>query len=282
MIAGFLAAAMTALTPSTASLPPPTVRAGERVFPDARPALWVVNDHDTVIFLFGTFHALDGQSEWFNDEVKTAFSASNELILETLVPKMPPMPVVRAPVPQAFRPGAPVGPVGPVAGSASFLSTSKMVMSAGKTRGMSTDKGADTILRAAAEESGKQVGGLESFEYQLRMFGSMRTNTPTPKNPEEAAKVSAALAAMLEKLQDAWNRGDIESFAPMLEDMRVRSPEVYKLLFADRNARWAGWIAQRLQQPGTVFVAVGAGHLAGRDSVQSKLSEAGIRSARIN
>ena len=73
-----------------------------------------------------------------------------------------------------------------------------------------------------------------------------------------------------------------KSFAPMLEQMRTNSPESYRRLFAERNARWAGWIAQRLQHPGTVFVAVGAGHLAGRDSVQLKLAQAGVRSARIN
>ena len=43
--------------------------------PDADPALWVVRDADTTIYLFGTFHLLDGRP-WFNDEVKTAFDAS--------------------------------------------------------------------------------------------------------------------------------------------------------------------------------------------------------------
>ena len=41
--------------------------------PDVDPAMWVVKDPDTTIYLFGTFHALDGKSAWFNDEVKTAF-----------------------------------------------------------------------------------------------------------------------------------------------------------------------------------------------------------------
>lgn len=255
---------------SLSGFPPPTVRPGDPVFPDARPAIWVVNDHDTVIYLFGTFHALDGQTEWFNDEVMTAFSASDELVLETIVPAAPAAP----PAPQA------VPPVAPVAGSASFLSTSRLVMSAGRSRGMSTDKGADTILRKAAEESGKPVGGLESFDFQIGMFSSM----PAPENARaaQAPQVKAALALVLERLQIAWERGDVESFAPMLEQMRTSSPESYRRLFAERNARWAGWIAQRLQRPGTVFVAVGAGHLAGRDSVQLKLAQAGVRSARIN
>ena len=56
--------------------------------PDADPALWVVRDDDTTIYLFGTFHLLDGRP-WFNDEVRTAFDASHELVLEAIIPENP-------------------------------------------------------------------------------------------------------------------------------------------------------------------------------------------------
>jgi uncharacterized protein len=270
MIAALLAAALTTSVPAE-----PVAQA---LVPNARPALYVVNDEDTVIYLFGTFHALDGKSEWFNDEVRTAFSGSDELVLETIVPSFL---LKKPPVQRAPRQGMGLQPVGPYAGSASFLTTSKTVMSAGRSRGMSTDQGADAILREAAEEVGKPVGGLESFEFQLNMFAKM-PGAKAPANPEEEARTKAAVSAMLERLQASWNRGDIEGFTPMLLQMEASSPETYKLLFNDRNGRWAQWIARRLQQPGVVFVAVGAGHLAGKDSVQAKLGQYGIRSARIN
>ena len=92
----------------------------------------------------------------------------------------------------------------------------------------------------------------------------------------------AALSAALAQLQDAWVRGDMATFVPMLEQMRLQSPEAYRTMFSERNARWASWIAGRLQEPGTVFVAVGAGHLAGRDSVQAQLAAIGIGAYRIN
>ena len=40
----------------------------------------LVKDEDTTIYLFGTFHALDRKSDWFNDEVKSAFDRSRKLI----------------------------------------------------------------------------------------------------------------------------------------------------------------------------------------------------------
>ena len=269
MIAALIAAAMSTSAPAE----PPA----QASLPDARPALYVVNDEDTVIYLFGTFHALDGKSEWFNDEVRTAFGRSDELILETLIPSVLQKPPVQRLAPQ----GMGLQPVGPFAGSASFLTTSKTVMSAGRSQGMSTDHGADAVLREAADEIGMPVGGLESFEFQLGMFAKMPGAKP-PSDPEAAERTKAAVAAMLTSLQTAWNRGDIESFAPMLEQMQAKSPETYRLLFNDRNGRWAQWIARRLQQPGVVFVAVGAGHLAGKDSVQHKLGTYGIRTARVN
>ncbi len=49
----------------------------------------------------------------------------------------------------------------------------------------------------------------------------------------------------------------------------------------DRNARWATWIKQVWPSPAPVFIAVGAGHLAGNDSVQAQLAKQGIKAQRI-
>src|SRR4051795_13150376 len=57
---------------------------------NADPAIFVVHDGDTTVYLFGTFHALDSKTEWFNDQVKDAFEQSVELVLETLRPEGPP------------------------------------------------------------------------------------------------------------------------------------------------------------------------------------------------
>ncbi|RZL56533.1 MAG: TraB/GumN family protein, partial [Sphingomonas sp.] len=59
---------------------------------------------------------------------------------------------------------------------------------------------------------------------------------------------------------------------------RLRSREVPR---TDRNARWATWIKQRMARPGTVFIAVGAGHLAGPESVQAQLAKLGVKAERV-
>lgn len=245
-----------------------------------KPALWMVTDGDTTIYLFGTFHALDGSTNWFKDGVKSAFQASDQLVLETVLPKPGAFSIPRTAVPaRHLTAGAGLAP------PASFAASTQMVMNAGRRRGMSAAQGADAALRLAAEGSGKPVAGLESFEFQINMFSSLRPPTsaqqPTPAQAQDPASM-AALSAALAQLQDAWVRGDMTTFVPMLEQMRLQSPEAYRTMFAERNARWASWIAGRLDQPGTVFVAVGAGHLAGSDSVQSQLAAIGVGSYRIN
>ena len=241
---------------------------------NADPAIFVVRDADTTVYIFGTFHALDGQAQWFNDQVKDAFEKSNELVLETLIPEAPVGPV-------ALRPQIRM----PTVASASFLATTRMAINAGKTQGMQVGNGADMVLRHEAELEGKPVLGLETLESQLNMFTRMPATAAAPV-PQPGASVPASsmdsLSKSMSEMQSAWKRGDQAVFVKMLEQLKQGSPDTYRMLFTERNARWADWIAGRMQTPGTVFVAVGAGHLAGKDSVLVRLAEMGITSTRVN
>ena len=67
----------------------------------------------------------------------------------------------------------------------------------------------------------------------------------------------------------------------MLAQLRAASPDTYRMMFTERNDRWADWIRARMRSPGTVFVAVGAGHLAGPDSLLVRLAERGLPSRRV-
>ncbi|MEO5611631.1 MAG: TraB/GumN family protein, partial [Sphingomicrobium sp.] len=166
--------------------------------------------------------------------------------------------------------------------NASFLASTRLAITAGRARGMKADNGADMVLRRAAEASGKPVEGLESFEFQLNMFSRIpQQAAPSARSTQDVSSVGN-LAIVMGQLQSAWNRGDPEIFTSMLDQMRTNSPESYDVMFVQRNTNWANWIARRMQSPGTVFVAVGTGHLAGPDSIQAKLAQRGVRSSRIN
>jgi uncharacterized protein YbaP (TraB family) len=271
-----LAAMITGAWPATVAALPATAPLAAPAQPG--PALWVVSDSDTTIYLFGTFHALDGRAQWFNRGIKAAFDASDVLVLETLVPEDPAelhAVLSRNSLLEEPKVGDPVISSNK---APSFVASAGQAMAAGRSMGMSVDQGADAVLRRAANAAGKPVDGLETFDFQLRMFGSL----PAPPARAKASPGAGNMSNMLSYMQSAWARGDSNTFASVLGNVRMQSPAAYKTLFADRNAHWAGWIAERMQQPGTVFVAVGTGHLIGHDSVQAKLAERGIASARIS
>lgn len=259
VLAASLAAAIPATTPA----------------PSDEPAMFVVRDADTTIYIFGTFHALDGQSQWFDNRVRDAFEQSNELVLETLIPEGP----------------APVSAIAPrlrsptVTASASFLATTRMAINAGRAQGMQVDNGADMVLRHQAEAEGKSVEGLETLQLQLDMFNRMPPApalTPTSRAARSPQTEMQGLSQAMTEMQAAWKRGDQSVFARMLNQLQAASPDTYRMLFVERNDRWADWIRARMQTPGTVFVAVGAGHLAGKDSLLVRLAERGIPSQRAN
>jgi uncharacterized protein YbaP (TraB family) len=234
----------------------------------ATPALWEIRDADTTIYLFGTFHTLDGHTVWFGDKVREAFDASGELMLETIVPDPAVIHAARGRVIETSADGS--------TRLKPFIAQTQVVVSQGRSAGLSVENGADTVLRRVAEDEGKSVGGLERFEDQLNTLASIPSPTSSAAQPS-----ASAVSVTVNDLLSAWTTGNTGAFSTMLAGFEAKSPVAYRMLIADRNAKWGQWIADRLEQPGTVFVAVGTGHLTGKDSVQQWLAARGISSFRV-
>jgi uncharacterized protein YbaP (TraB family) len=117
------------------------------------------------------------------------------------------------------------------------------------------------------------------------MFNRMPDAAPpaaaVPGTPVGNA-ASIGLQKAMAEMQTAWKRGDQSVFVRMLGQVERSSPDTYRMMFVERNVHFAEWIAARMQKPGVVFVAIGAGHLAGKDSVLVRLAERGIESQRVN
>src|SRR3546814_6830335 len=72
-------------------------------------------------------------------------------------------------------------------------------------------------------------------------------------------KIKPKLDAMVAE----WLEGDADALAELMND-GLDDHELAEALLYQRNREWAQWLEERLATPGAVFVAVGAGHLAGR------------------
>jgi uncharacterized protein YbaP (TraB family) len=143
--------------------------------------------------------------------------------------------------------------------------------------GFSSEEGVERSLSAGYS---KPVKGLETVEQQFGFFDQLSEGaqrallTGLIDDPAEAKKQFEAMLA-------AWRSGDTKAIARTFDSEKALSPELRQVLMAKRNANWADWLAKRLDQPGTVLVAVGAGHLAGKGSVQELLKARGLTATRV-
>jgi uncharacterized protein YbaP (TraB family) len=146
--------------------------------------------------------------------------------------------------------------------------------------GKTGEQGAEAIITKAAKAANKPVDQLETLEFQLSMFDAL-PEAEQIKLLEYGAATMKDAPALFTRMTKLWNDGDAEGFAALINEMQSQSPALHEMLLAKRNATWAKWIENRMKTPGTVFVAVGAGHLAGKDSVQDYLAKTGIKTARV-
>jgi uncharacterized protein YbaP (TraB family) len=267
---------------------------------DADPALWVVKDEDTTVYLFGTVHVLKPGLGWFDEAVKDAFDKSDELVLEVVLPEDPaeaaqtmiPMAIDQSgrPLSSRLAPGdfeayrAAMESVGLPAQQFDifepwFPAMTLSVLPLSKL-GYDPEQGAEKQLTRFAKQAGKPIEGLETLTEQIGFFDTL---------PEmsQIAFLNAVvrdldkLGPTLDTLVVQWAKGDTEALAATMNDSLVTTPELAEALLYSRNARWADTVATRMERPGTVFVAVGAGHLAGHKSVQDYLQQRGLTAERI-
>ena len=122
---------------------------------------------------------------------------------------------------------------------------------------------------AAVREASSRTLGMRHFDVQLMGGAALHLGN--------IAEMKTQFNSML----SAWVRGDVDAIARTFNEDMAASPELRAALIGRRNANWANWIERRMQSPGSVLVAVGAGHLAGHDSVQRYLESKGYRVRRI-
>ena len=262
----------------------------------AHPALWVVKDADTTIYLFGTVHLMPSDASWHSPELDRAMANSRTLYIELTdddpanmaalvlrhgMDAAHPLSSQLSPS-EAHRLGLLANKLGVPGGMQTlnvmrpWLAALTLAVTPLLKAGLDPEHGVDKQLKAQMSGAGKPVLGLETAEQQIRFLADM------PRAIELALLRSTMRDAnkgtfRLTELIDAWKAGDVDSIARIgNDDMRRHEPKLYQLLLVQRNQVWATKIAAMLQQPGTVFIAVGAAHLAGPDSVQAQLQKFGI------
>ncbi|MEA3037380.1 MAG: uncharacterized protein QOH04_3182 [Sphingomonadales bacterium] len=266
----------------------------------AHPAMWKLADADTTIYLFGSFHLLPKGLAWRTPAFDRALGSSDVLVLEianlddqmaiaqTLMtlgisPGLPPL-AERVPAEKRDALKAMIAESGiPDALLDRMETWAAGLMLTGvefKRLGLDPDSGVERTLGAAWKANGKPVEGLETAEQQFGFFDRLSEDSQRKflvallDTPDKSKREFAEMLT-------AWETGDVDGIARSFDDETQMSAELREALMKQRNARWSEWLKARLDKPGTVFVAVGAGHLAGSDSVLRLLAANGLKVTRL-
>lgn len=268
--------------------------------PKSTTAIWRVSDSDTEIILFGTLHKLRPGTKWLTERVLGEFDRAGTLVVEVDIPDDPY--VLEGTIRRlGFRTGLPllidrVTPSNRKALKAAVVQAKLPMASLDNMQswfaavtiedvlttraGFRVEAGADFTLTARARSQGKTIIGLETIDQQLGFFNDLSDDDQRLLLDNTVAEAKTAIREF-DRLIAAWQAGDTVKLAANYEVDLGKSPKLLATLVTDRNARWADWIQKALQQPGKVFVAVGAGHLAGKSTVQDYLMAKGLKVERI-
>lgn len=263
------------------------------------PALWKVADEDTTIYLFGTVHALPKDVDWYKGNVADALASADLLVTEIMMTPdsattmqsiiintgmLPADENLREmlDVDQKASYEAAMTKLGmPVETFDRFepwYASMMLAMLPIMKEGYSPDSGVEAVLSAKGGEA-KQRGELESLEFQMALFDQLPIESQIAFLVQSAEGVDT-IKPMLDKMVAEWLKGNADGLAALMNE-GLTDPILADRLLYQRNANWAQWIQTRLDTPGTVFIAVGAGHLAGAKSVQDALELRGIKTDRV-
>ncbi|MEH6791218.1 TraB/GumN family protein [Parasphingorhabdus sp.] len=289
-------------TPQETDLASTAEGAAERppaVMPDdADPALWLIRDEDTTIYLFGTVHILKPGMTWFDEAVKDGFEASDELVIEMIKPDQAVMVKIvndlaidKSGISLRDKLAAEdrthyeetltrwTVPVAAFDALDPWFASVNLSMIPLMRSGYATDQGVEDALLSHAAARKMAVAGLETPEQQLGFFDNLPEDVQIRFLNFTVDTIDGAAEGM-EQMVIEWANGNVDALGELM-NAGLEDRVLYDTLLVNRNKSWADWVEQRMQQPGTIFLAVGAGHLAGESSLQALLAKKGLVAKRI-
>lgn len=259
------------------------------------PALWTFSDEDTVVHLFGSIHLMKEGVDWYVDEVKEAFEASDTLVVEVDTTDINPVEIQQAMATHGlltdgstlfqhlsaedqalFTQVAGEQISAQLQGLQPWFAALQLGLLKLQELGARSDIGVDMVLIEQAKSAGKSIQSLETATGQIEIMASASIE-------DQAANLSITLEQLPEMEQifnamsEGWLNEDLKAIDEIvLQPGRDQAPAFFEKLFIERNKNWIPQILALLDEPGTKFVVVGAGHLIGEDSVVDLLEEQNI------
>lgn len=295
--------------PATAQVAAPTEPQRTLEAGEPQPAIWLLSDGDTRIWLFGTTHILPFDFAWRSPDLDSIIERVDELVLETSDEEVLAKPDLIARLMLREQPSSILARIGPeyrmplqrlIKGSmitldrldemrtwavAFTLIGLSMVEIFGEEDfdGEYEMTGVEDQLTSIFDAAGKPVSGVETSIGQIGLLSSI-----SEQGQREFLEALLEYSAEDEETQDEavlhapWVNGDVATLDGECADEENFPAELQEILLRRRNANWTEWLLARLDRPGDVLFAVGACHLAGPVSLQVMLAANGLTVERVH
>ena len=122
----------------------------------------------------------------------------------------------------------------------------------------------------------KAARSLETIDGQLQAVASV-SDAASGRVLMEGIQDFAKAGDELKRIFGALESGVPDELARFANEMAFKHPEFHRELFLNRNRRIADQVYSMLKEKQTVFILVGAGHLAGTGNILEYLREKGCR-----
>ena len=266
------------------------------------PALWRVGDADTTVYLFGTVHVLPPELEWRKSSVDKALSEAKAIYFET---DLDPNPAELLPIIQQlgmYPPGDKLSdhlkpddrtalaaaarrlqmPMAMIEQMKPWLAAVTLSERMITNAGYDVNSGVERKLAPTAAAAGKEIRKLETVQEQLLVFADLPEEVQIRFLMDGVNEIDEE-STILDDMVKAWAAGDMDKLDKiMIEEDLAENPEIYAALLVNRNRNWVRKIDELIEsEAGTFFIAVGAAHLTGKDSVIAKLPPLGYVAERI-
>jgi uncharacterized protein YbaP (TraB family) len=266
------------------------------------PPLWRVAAGEVTFHILGTIHMLPRDFEWMTPEIITAFEASDSLVLENAFEQKDSR-LVRFIIAQkgTFKDGKTLKDE---IGEEEYLRFVRQadafdlpervlrfykpwvasVVVAGlvaKTHEIDPNYGVERVLMREAQRAGKPLKELEELFEHYSFLSDLPMDVQV-KMLKQTLDDLATLSDAFGKLVTAWSQGDLEALEGFMHQNFADSPELYEQLLPVRNRLWISRIKKLARQRDGSFIAVGAAHLIGPDSLITMLEAEGYEIERID
>lgn len=264
------------------------------------PALWHVQGPQGEAWLFGGIHALPPDIKWISPKMKQAMDESDLLVLEVVGLEQP------AEITKTFQQMGNSAGQPPLADrlppdlrdraedlrTASRLSPARfetleswaaalsLAGAATANLSMLRDQGVERVLAARYRRRGKPVIGLETPARQFSYFDELAEDDQRAMLASVVSDADNAPQAYRDMVT-AWLKGDGNTLAEAANRGLLQRPQIREQILVRRNRDWAQQIADLVSLESKPFIAVGAAHLAGDDSVQAMLEQRGYTITRL-